>query len=146
MAATILPFASILFISFLPVVVSIDYFTDTASIANHKRAVTDGIFMGKLSSAVECRSAIRVGNAAGFIEQDMKQLLSDVQSTHRSGFFRSTLVENFTTLASQFYMVLILLPLGLMVLNGKIGYDAFQGEIKESGLYNFLLDDFNSVH
>ena len=119
------PFAAILFISMIPVLLSVEYFTSGATKAAHKRAVTDGIFMGKLASAVECRSAVRVCNASSWVEDDLSPLLSKLKADHRNGFFRSILVQNWTEAASAVYMLLILFPLGLQVVDGRMGLDVF---------------------
>ncbi|KAL7549513.1 hypothetical protein ACHAWF_014128 [Thalassiosira exigua] len=111
------PFACILFVSLLPVMLSIDYFTKRASYASNMRAENDGQLMGKLASAVECRKAIRAGNAGSWVREDLQEILLSTKDTHRSSFLKSTLVQNFTELVAAFYIILILLPLGMDVIH-----------------------------
>jgi ABC-type transport system involved in cytochrome bd biosynthesis fused ATPase/permease subunit len=103
-------FAAILFVSLIPVIVSVDFFTKRATAASNKKGHNDGHFMGKVASAVECRRAIRAGNAGTWVEDDMEDLLSSTYETHRASFFSSTLVENFTQSGGSFYTVVVLIP------------------------------------
>merc|ERR1719410_780493 len=89
-------FAAILFVSLIPIILSVDFFTERATKASDKKRQNDAHFMGKIASVAQCRKAIRAGNAGAWIEQDLEDLLSSSEETHRSAFFNSALVQNFT--------------------------------------------------
>ncbi|KAL7550896.1 hypothetical protein ACHAWF_014100 [Thalassiosira exigua] len=137
-------FAAILFVSLIPVIVSVDFFTKRATAASNKKGHNDGNFMGKVASAVgrildisaqsqECsaftfslvRRAIRAGNAGTWVEDDMEDLLSSTYETHRASFFSSTLVENFTQTGGSFYTVVVLIPLGIKVIQDPSTFPSF---------------------
>lgn len=114
-----------LFISLMPIIFSVDYFEDRASRASAKRARTDAIFSGKVSSAVECRDAIRAGDASDFILKDMKEMLDATDRTHFSNFFRSGASAGYIQVMAGIYTVLVILPLGLGVFNGTMDVGQF---------------------
>lgn len=119
------PPAIYLFISFVPIIFSVDYFEDRASRASAKRARADARFSGKVSSAVECRGAIRAGDASDFILKDMKEVLGAIDRTHFNVFFRAGASEGFIQVMTGIYTSLILLPIGLGVLNGAMDAGSF---------------------
>ena len=117
--------AVFLFISLVPLIFSVDYFEDRASRASAKRAQTDGTLSGKVASAVECRDAIRAGNASDWVMKDLKELLDRTDRTHFNSFFRSGLSEGYISVMAGIYMLLIILPLGLGVVNGTLDLGTF---------------------
>mmetsp|Transcript_27452 Transcript_27452/g.44630 ORF Transcript_27452/g.44630 Transcript_27452/m.44630 type:complete len:303 (-) Transcript_27452:958-1866(-) len=119
--ATKFPFAVILFISLVPILLSVGYFEDRAGRASFLKSQADAKFMGKISSTIECRKAIRASNAVEWISDDLQEVVKLTRSSHFSSFFRSQLVQNFIEIAgsgSGFFMVLVLVPLGVQVING----------------------------
>ncbi len=119
------PPAVYLFISLVPIIFSVDYFEDRASRASAKRGRADAAFSGKVSSAVECRDAIRAGDASDFILKDMKKDLDMVDRTHCSLFVRAGISEGYIQVMAGIYQVLILIPLGIGVFNGAIPAGSF---------------------
>ncbi|KAL7549891.1 hypothetical protein ACHAWF_013141 [Thalassiosira exigua] len=118
-------FAAILFVSLIPVIISVDYFTKRATTASSVRGQNDAYFMGKIASAVECRMAIRAGNAGAWVQEDLEDLLCSTRNTHRASFFSSALVENFTQTGAAFYTIVVLVPLGLEVVNDASKFPSF---------------------
>lgn len=118
-------FAAILFVSLIPVIISVDYFTKRATTASSVRGQNDAYFMGKIASAVECRRAIRAGNAGTWVQEDLEDLLCSTRNTHRASFFSSALVENFTQTGAAFYTIVVLVPLGLEVVNDASKFPSF---------------------
>mmetsp|Transcript_16409 Transcript_16409/g.24367 ORF Transcript_16409/g.24367 Transcript_16409/m.24367 type:complete len:644 (+) Transcript_16409:444-2375(+) len=119
------PPAVYLFISLVPILFSVDYFEDRANRASAKRAKTDGIFSGKVASAVECRDAIRAADASDWIITDMEENLDMTDKTHFASFFRSSLSEGYISVMAAIYMLLILLPLGLGVVSQSMSIGEF---------------------
>jgi len=119
------PFAVILFISLLPIMMSIEYFDDRATLASSKKTNADAKLMSKITSSVECRKAIRMSNSVEWIANDMEKTLEFIKITHFESFFRSSLVLNFIDFGGAFFIVLILFPLGLNVINGRIPLGTF---------------------
>jgi ABC-type multidrug transport system fused ATPase/permease subunit len=124
-SAKVYPPAVYIFISLLPVILSVEYFEDRASRASAKKTETDAMLSGKVNSAVDCRDAIRAANASEWIAKDMKDLLDATDRTHFASFFRSGLSGNFIEIVSAIYTVLIILPLGIAVVNQQMGLDTF---------------------
>jgi len=125
LSASSVPFAAILFLSLIPVMISMDYFTLRSMRASFKKSLVDGLFMGKIASVVECRDAVRVCNASDWVEKDLSPLLTQTRIAHRTGFFRSKLVENSTEVLSAIYMVLIIAPLGVKVYQFKLSLQVY---------------------
>ena len=120
------PFAVILFVSLVPILLSVGYFEDKAGVASFKRGEVDAKFMGKMSSTIECRKAIRASNAIEWIIDDMKEVVELTRKAHFSSFFRSQLIQNFLEIAGgSFFMVLVLVPLGVEVINQVRPIDNF---------------------
>merc|ERR1719188_2257558 len=84
-----LPFASVLFVSLIPVMLSVDYFEKRAIWASVRMALADGKFAGLISSAIECKPVIRVCDAASWILTRFTDLLKDVDIAHRNSFLKS---------------------------------------------------------
>ncbi|KAL7554078.1 hypothetical protein ACHAWF_017460 [Thalassiosira exigua] len=126
-AAGTYPFAVILFISLIPVILSVEYFQDRSTRAADKATQFDAKFTGKISSAVQCRNAIRAGDAGDWVNSDMQDVLADVKKSHFLKFFRAQLVQNFVEMSGAVYTLLILVPLGIAVLNGQIPVGDFLG-------------------
>jgi len=114
-----------LFISLVPVILSVDYFDDRASRASGRKADTDAEFLGKVNSAVECRDAIRAANASEWVKKDMSELLDTTDNAHFTLFVRSGLSESYTQIVGSIYTVMVVLPLGMAVINGQYGLGAF---------------------
>jgi len=51
--------------------------------------------MGKVTSAVECRPAIRASNASDWISNDMKDIFEQLRMATRNSWLRSDLARNF---------------------------------------------------
>ena len=120
------PFAVILFVSLVPILLSVGYFEDKAGAASFKKSLVDAKFMGKTSSVIECRKAIRASNAIEWINNDMKEVVELTRKAHFSSFFRSQMVQNFVEIAgSGVFMVLVLVPLGVQVINQVRPIDNF---------------------
>ena len=89
------PFSVVLFISIVPIILSVDHFLRIASEAAQDKAITESKVMGKVTSAVECRPAIRASNAADWISNDMKDLFEQLRMATRNSWYRSDLARNF---------------------------------------------------
>ena len=89
------PFGIVLFISIVPIILSVDHFTRKASQAGLDKAITDARVAGKIASAVECRKAIRASNAGDWVSTDMKDLFDQLRCQTRNSYFRSDLARNF---------------------------------------------------
>ena len=125
LAAKLYPLAVIIFISLVPVILSVDYFEARASKVAHKAVKNDAAFAGKIASAITCRKAIRACDASDYIKNDMEDLLASTKNTHFSRFFRSILTENFVQFSAAFLNITILAPTGIMVINGEMDVGAF---------------------
>ena len=89
------PFGIVLFISIVPIILSVDHFTRKASQAGLDKAITDAKVAGKIASAVECRKAIRASNAGDWVSTDMKDLFDQLRCQTKNSYFRSDLARNF---------------------------------------------------
>jgi len=89
------PFSVVLFISIVPIILSVDHFLRVASQAAQDKAITESKVMGKVTSAVECRPAIRASNAGHWISSDMKDLFEQLRMATRNSWLRSDLARNF---------------------------------------------------
>lgn len=89
------PFSVVLFISIVPIILSVDHFLRVASQAAQGKAITESKVMGKVTSAVECRPAIRASNAGDWISSDMKDLFDQLRMATRNSWYRSDLARNF---------------------------------------------------
>lgn len=126
MCAIEFPFAVILFVSFVPILLSVGYFEDKAGLASFKKSQADAKFMGKISSTIECRKAIRASNATEWITEDLEEVVEHTRRSHFSSFFRSMLVQNFIEIAgSGVFMILVMVPLGIQVINGILPIQAY---------------------
>lgn len=121
------PFSVVLFISIVPIILSVDHFLRIASEAAQDKAITESKVMGKVTSAVECRPAIRASNAADWISNDMKDLFEQLRMATRNSWLRSDLARNFMEWGATFFTVLVSVPLGLGVINGSIDLGTFGG-------------------
>ena len=98
------PFGIVLFISIVPIILSVDHFTRKASQAGLDKAITDAKVAGKIASAVECRKAIRASNAGDWVSTDMKDLFDQLRCQTRNSYFRSDLARNFLVSSALFYI------------------------------------------
>ena len=57
--------------------------------------------------------------------KDLKELLDRTDRTHFNSFFRSGLSEGYISVMAGIYMLLIILPLGLGVVNGSLDLGTF---------------------
>jgi len=109
-----------IFVSIVPILVSVDYFDGMARNTGAEKAQTDAKVMGKISSAVDCSDAIRASNAGEWVVNDMKSLLEQLRLLQRSLFFRSDLAQNFMQFMSLgVFTVLTTLPIGFEVAQGR---------------------------
>jgi ABC-type bacteriocin/lantibiotic exporter with double-glycine peptidase domain len=138
LAAKVYPFAVILFLSLVPIILSVEYFEDRASKAASAAVKNDAAFAGKIGSAITCRKAIRAYDAGEYIKSDMEALLLSTQNTHFSKFFRAILTHNFMELSGAFFSVVILVPIGVQVLNGRMDLGAFTA-IQMASLFLYSL-------
>ena len=120
-------FAAVLFISLVPIVLSIDYFTNASVRASIHAAQADGQLAGKIGSLVECRPSIRTCDAGSWIQSDIDPLLAHTKSAHSQSFLRSGLVVSVFYLYMSGYSLMIFVPLGTLILGGVIGADVFVG-------------------
>lgn len=125
LSAKIYPLAVVIFISLVPVMLSVDFFESRASKAAHKSVMNDAAFAGKVGSAITCRKAIRACDASDYIKNDMEDVLVSTKNSHFSKFFRAVLTENFLQFASSFLTITILAPVGFAVLEEKLDIGAF---------------------
>ena len=125
LSAMIYPLAVVIFISLVPVMLSVDFFESRASKAAHKSVMNDAAFAGKVGSAITCRKAIRACDASDYIKNDMEDLLVSTKNSHFSKFFRAVLTENFLQFAASFLTITILAPVGFAVLEGQLPIGAF---------------------
>lgn len=94
MAGMSYPFAVVLFVSVVPVILSINAVVNYATRASLNKSVTDGKFLGKIGSAVECRPVIRVCNAGEYVENDTRPLREEARDAHFKAFFGSGLANS----------------------------------------------------
>ena len=89
------PFAVVLFFSIVPIILSVDHFLRKASEAADGKAKCEGKVTGKITSAVDCRKAIRAANAGTWVNNDMKGLFEQLRVNTRIAWFCSDLARNF---------------------------------------------------
>ena len=89
------PFAVVLFFSIVPIILSVDHFLRKASEAADGKSKCEGKVTGKVTSAVDCRKAIRAVNAGTWVNNDMKGLFEQLRVNTRIAWFRSDLARNF---------------------------------------------------
>jgi len=119
------PLAVVLFITIVPVVLSVDHFMREAREASAKKAQAEANVMGKISSAVECRKAIRACNAGSWVSDDVQDFFESLREASRDMFLRTNLAQTFVEGAGALYVVLTLIPLGFGVLEGRIPIQDF---------------------
>mmetsp|Transcript_2378 Transcript_2378/g.5240 ORF Transcript_2378/g.5240 Transcript_2378/m.5240 type:complete len:928 (-) Transcript_2378:1043-3826(-) len=119
-AAIDLPIASVLFISMVPIIFSIDYFSIRGIRASVKQASVDGRFAGMISSTVECKPVIRACNAGSWTQTQFSDMMDETQMAHKTAFFRSTLIGDVFQLYFALYALAITVPLGLRVIAGYV--------------------------
>lgn len=125
-AAKVYPIAAVIFISVLPVVLSIDYVTIKGNEASFKKATADGIFASRIASIIECRPAIRTCDAGNWTKAGAEDLLKDVKHTHSQNIFLAIMVAAVTLLETCFLGILLLVPAFLSVLRERLEYPIFQ--------------------
>mmetsp|Transcript_2377 Transcript_2377/g.5234 ORF Transcript_2377/g.5234 Transcript_2377/m.5234 type:complete len:925 (-) Transcript_2377:1138-3912(-) len=124
-AAIDLPIASVLFISMVPIIFSIDYFSIRGIRASVKQASVDGRFAGMISSTVECKPVIRACNAGSWIQTQFSDQIDETQMAHQRSFFWSNLIGDVSLLYFGLFGFAIILPLGLDVIYGKVPWYDF---------------------
>lgn len=127
LAAKLYPFAVTLFISFVPILLSVEYFEERASKAAHNAVKNDAAFAGKIGSAITCRKAIRACDASVYIENDLEDRLVSTKNAHFSRFLRSNLTRNFLEVSATCFNLAVQLPVGLLVLNQKLDFGTYVG-------------------
>ena len=113
------PFALVIFISLVPIVAAADYFENKASKISIKSSVVDGKFMGKISSVITCRKAVRACDAGDWVSDYLQDVMDYVKKLHFRKFFDTGNVASFNTILMQLVMIIVTLPLGIQVLNGQ---------------------------
>ena len=119
------PFAAVIFISLVPVVLSLRSLENAQTKAACDMVDTDAAFSGKIVNIVECRSAIRTCNAGNWVESTSQEMLKETKLTHLKNFSVTLLVSNLFMASTQLFGLFILIPLGLMVLNGITDFTQF---------------------
>lgn len=119
------PFAAVIFISLVPVVLSLRFLDNSQTNAAFGMVNADAAFSGKIVNIVECRSAIRTCNAGNWVESTSQELLKRTKLAHLKNYSVTALVMNLFTACTSLFGLFILIPLGLQVLNGSMEFAEF---------------------
>ena len=125
-AAIIYPFAAILLISLVPIMLSIDHFAK-ATTRDTRVAQADIKLASKISSVVACRPAVRSCNAGSWVEENVLPLFTLTQSAHYHGFLKSGLIASALEGYVSVYSLFMFVPLGHMILHGTMPVDVYFG-------------------
>lgn len=119
------PFAAVIFISLIPVVLSLRSLDNAQTKAAFDNVNADAAFGGKIVNIVECRSAIRTCNAGNWVESTSQELLKQTKLAHLKNFSITLLVANLFMASTSLFGLFILIPLGLQVINGSMDFTQF---------------------